>query len=442
MMPIWAILVGFFENQFSIETWRRGFTVNLEAKQALTGGRLKRIRMHSAKNHLRLAKRTIRLISYLGVFGKTMRNPPPFFPERGSRLLLLGASKSRSLRYIFARCAISGRWIRTSGDFAGLCQNCFLFAVLRSNSNLESIMSPLNYRKFLFVCLAHFLVVVGFGQGVFMPTAENTGLTIPESELEPMKPSTIWESDLVIEGKHFQGGQVIVQGANVTFRNCKFTPTSWFGLRTEGKGSVIVEHCHFSNPPFNGQQKPQSLIMLNNSQLRYSKFENGWSDAIKVSSNTVIEYNYITRMGAHHESHADGIQMTGGSNVVIRHNYFDMPFMQDKVYLNNACMMIQNEFGDLRNIDIYGNWLNGAGTLIMVNNKWRDDKFTVSDVSIRWNRLVASGKNLDILVRGKTSNVYQYGNVWDKSGSRIGRQSKPPKDEPSPWVDGVTEDVL
>jgi len=99
-------------------------------------------------------------------------------------------------------------------------------------------------------------------------------------------------------------------------------------------------------------------------------------DAFNPRRNFVIENSWMHRLGYNEDAHADGIQMVGGDegNGIIRNNYFDMVNDQkipgeDRNYANSQCIIIQTNNGSIDNVLIDGNWFNGAGFQVLVNER-------------------------------------------------------------------------
>lgn len=193
------------------------------------------------------------------------------------------------------------------------------------------------------------------------PNHSTTGPQTPSSQLTPSGSITVTVPGTVIEGLYVTGS-ISVQADNVTIRDSIIKSDSYFGIRADfGATNLLVENVEITDALAAG-------ITGSNYTLRRSRIHEMGADAIKVYSNVLIEHNYIRHLGTDPGSHADGIQMTTGSNVVIQNNTIDMPYDLPG-YENSQCMIIQTDQGPIDDVLINGNWLNGGGFCVQINDK-------------------------------------------------------------------------
>ena len=101
----------------------------------------------------------------------------------------------------------------------------------------------------------------------------------------------------------------------------------------------------------------------------------GVQNGINIYGASVIENNFIHDMEGGPNSHFDGIENNGASDVQIIHN----TIIND--YDQTSAVMLNNEFGSLRNITIDDNYLVGGGYTIYLDG--RKGGGAVDDASIR-----------------------------------------------------------
>ena len=102
------------------------------------------------------------------------------------------------------------------------------------------------------------------------------------------------------------------------------------------------------------------------------------SDGIVASGNNGNVFDcYIHNLGTLLGAHADGVQISGGTNWLIRGNNFDLP--EEFGHLSNAALQIESHFGLTSNVTIDGNWLNGGNYTIFS----RDDGYGHTPTGIR-----------------------------------------------------------
>lgn len=100
------------------------------------------------------------------------------------------------------------------------------------------------------------------------------------------------------------------------------------------------------------------------------------ADSFKASDNTVFEESYIERLGTFESAHADGIQISGGSNIRIVNNNFEMPRVTG--FKNDIPIFIGADFAPINGVHIEGNRINGGGWSINMGAK----AYPVSNVQV------------------------------------------------------------
>jgi hypothetical protein len=192
------------------------------------------------------------------------------------------------------------------------------------------------------------------------PGPHNTG-PIDPSLLEPAGSITSSFEGQVIENVDVTG-RILIRHNNVTVRNFRVTATGLYGINVFGDLSgILLEY---------GQvlEASSALIIGNGFTARYLDLAESGSDAIKPGGNVVVEQSWVHNLGTSPGSHADGVQIVGGSNMVFRNNFFDMP-VNLAGYRSNAAFIIDNSVNHVSDILIQGNWLNGGNFTMYVLDK-------------------------------------------------------------------------
>jgi len=202
--------------------------------------------------------------------------------------------------------------------------------------------------------------------GVFAPLAQADALYIKQD-------GYILENQTITD-------YVFVQADDVIIRNCQFLHpalpedgASWYTIRNTGTFSdgtpwsknLLIEDCII-------QGAQSATISVTSAIVRNCIIREAGHDAVKAGSNVIFEGNHVSRIGKMQGSvHADGFQMTGGSNVVIKNNIFDLGTAWGAAhgYKQDACLMLQDEFQDLHHITITGNYFNGGSYSVYINHK-------------------------------------------------------------------------
>ncbi len=186
---------------------------------------------------------------------------------------------------------------------------------------------------------------------------------------------TITVDGTVVDG-HTYTSQVSVKAHNVILRNCTFlTPVgSSYGLSNVYYDSnsqplstnLLVENCTFRG-------SLSAAVYVQYARVMNNDIQECFADAIKISTrgNCRIIGNYIARIGMTVGSHADGLQMTGGSDVMIAYNHFDIPvsFADANGYNSNCCVLLQSQNAPIERILIWGNHFEGGNYTVYIKDK-------------------------------------------------------------------------
>lgn len=148
------------------------------------------------------------------------------------------------------------------------------------------------------------------------PDATNSGVR-DQAALERSGSVTVTTDGAVIENLDING-RIIVKADNVTIRNVRVTGNASHLIRNHGR-DLLVEDTTLI-----GQRPCAAGIAFTNYTARRVDIS-GCADGLKANSDVVIEDSYIHELRKWSGTHNDGIQGTGGSNIVIRNNRIEGP---------------------------------------------------------------------------------------------------------------------
>ncbi len=316
-----------------------------------------------------------------------------------------------------------------------------------------SCVFRVSYAAFLlFTCVVgmSFLVVssVAVGApfyGVGRPDAADTG--VPSGvQLRRSGSITVTQDGAVIEGLDVDG-TITVKADNVTIRNTRVSagdpatntgPITYMGDATRliftvsGTRNTLIDHVELDG---RGDSRTMGLVgasvTVRNSDIH------GTGDGIKLGAQSVYEHNYIHDLSRNGNQHSDGMQLTGGSNIVIRNNTIDWT-----AGLNSA-IMLKADFAPIRNVQVVDNFLSGGQYTLEVigasdvpsHNRGqgqRDTPFPVSSVTVSGNTFDHDYHYGHYLRQGRVSDLVWERNRWDDGRLLAADTSESPQISPSP----------
>ena len=138
---------------------------------------------------------------------------------------------------------------------------------------------------------------------------------------------------------------------------------------------------------------------------------------IKAADYSTLEACWIHHIGKKVGAHADGNHTRVGSNIMIRGNNFDLPIDIGAPYKSAACGMNQASLGDVDNMVMDGNWLNGGGyTVYFENIKPYSQDYWVRNCQLTNNYFGRDYRFGPLRVAGQVTNLTVDGNVWEDTG--------------------------
>ena len=193
----------------------------------------------------------------------------------------------------------------------------------------------------------------------------------------PAIADTITVDGTIVDGQTFTG-TLSVKADNVIVRNCTIDMAwdgsdGWYGISNvyyDDNGDPLSTNLLIENCTVRGGT---TGIYVHHASVLFCDIQDVGSDAMKCSTrgNSRFIGNYTARLGLVPGSHADGIQMVGGSNVVIAYNHFDIPISHadSGPWGSNACIMIHNQQAPINRIFIFGNQFDGGNFSVFLTQK-------------------------------------------------------------------------
>lgn len=209
------------------------------------------------------------------------------------------------------------------------------------------------------------------------PSAANTGYEHTGVALTPAACSggalVIDTPGTVIDGRSIPCS-VRVNANNVTISRSKITangmwgiyqPDAYRGLKITDTQIIGGDECEYG----------VGFMAYTATRLDVS----GCSDGMKMEEGSTMVDSWVHDLSSGPDDHNDGVQITGGSSITIRHNRIENPHNQTSVIL------VGGEFGAPSNILIENNYLDGGNYTIYLdpngsNRVIRNNTFTRTHV--------------------------------------------------------------
>jgi hypothetical protein len=191
----------------------------------------------------------------------------------------------------------------------------------------------------------------------------------------------VTQAGAVLSGINFGDATVLINADNVTIKDCTFSGTTsyWAVAQNAGVSGATVENCTFigSKLPTEYNDWISSILPIT---IKDNTFLNSPTDSIDIHSGTVTG-NYFSGEGYEPGAHADAIYVTGSTGpTIITDNFIDATPNADAPGAANSDIRLTNEFGDLTDVTVSGNYLLGAGFAVEAGST--NTTSTISNVSI------------------------------------------------------------
>jgi len=196
-------------------------------------------------------------------------------------------------------------------------------------------------------------------------------------------------------------GCVSVQAPDVTLRSIRVVGAC--GIHNESTGLVVEDST------IDGGRNANAVgVSFGNYTLRRVEVV-GTGDGARANGNVHIEDSWVHGLVEGPGGHNDGIQITEGSNITLRHNTVDNPLSQ------TSAIMIGADQGDVADVLVQDNLLSG-GSYALYAGANISGGFTVRDVRLVGNqfsrvRFARAARYGPVNVRNDEA-ISMSGNVW------------------------------
>lgn len=235
------------------------------------------------------------------------------------------------------------------------------------------------------------------------PDATNTGVP-PGTALTSSGSITVSQDGAVIERLNITGS-ITINANNVTIRKTRITSGDYYPIDyASSYTGLIVEDTEIIGT---SSSVTAAISFANYTARRVNV--SGTADGFKADSNVIIEDSYVHDLAVNiaADTHNDGVQTTGGSNVTLRHNTFKLSTVAGV----NACVQMGNEWGSNDNWLVTDNLFDGGGWIINASPAGSNRTFSYN----RFTRNSAYGV-------GDVANSVWTGNYYDDNGEAIDDQ--------------------
>lgn len=287
-------------------------------------------------------------------------------------------------------------------------------------------------KKRYFLLLTLFLLIVfcnltGPDYGDW-PYIENTGLTNPNNLVIITGDTTITVTGATVQNLDVRG-TLTIQAENVTVRNCRVRIGAFWGIVVEsGCSGILIEDCEIGKD-YRNSSKGILVGTADSTEVTIQRcyihhvgdgiFGGGGADPSPRAKLTVQDC-YITETretdgndseDTQGDHQGDGMEFLGQlREVLIKHNHIDVPTDQ------TSCLLFDAHWGNMENIIIENNLLNGAGYTVYTRIT---DAYTFEDLTIIDNHF---GRDYNFGIWSNdvdTSDLTAYGNVWYDTGEPV-----------------------
>nr|WP_298103261.1 calcium-binding protein [uncultured Shinella sp.] len=201
------------------------------------------------------------------------------------------------------------------------------------------------------------------------PDASNTGVPSGTKMTKYTGSYHVTQDNAVISNLEVYG-DIVIEAKNVTLKNVKLVSnTEWHALRVMDDATGFT----MQDSEIDGQGKTVNAIYGFGTFLRNNLHD--VHNGINVIAPTTIKDNYIHDLRGDADAHYDGIEINGGHDINIIHNTIINDHDQ------TSAVMLNNDFGGLRNITIDGNRLVGGGYTVYLDDRFNGG--TVDDSTIK-----------------------------------------------------------
>ena len=260
------------------------------------------------------------------------------------------------------------------------------------------------------------------------PYTDNTGLTDPDNLTIVDGDTTITATGATVRNLDVRG-TLTIQADDVTVRNCRVWIGAFWGIVVEsGCSGIIIEDCEIGRD-YRNSSKGILIGTADSTEVTILRcyihhvgdgiFGGGGSDPSPRAKLTVQDC-YITEtretdgndnIETIDDHKGDGMEFLGQiREALIIHNHIEVPTDQ------TSCLLFESNWGNMQNVTIENNLLNGAGYTIYTRI---DSGRTFEGLTITNNHF---GRDYNFGIHSNDvdlSELTAYGNVWDDNGEPV-----------------------
>jgi hypothetical protein len=209
------------------------------------------------------------------------------------------------------------------------------------------------------------------------PSPDSTGVPAGVDLTPTSGPLVVDEDGAVLDGLDIDGS-VEIRADDVTIRNTRITSADrypvWVGEHPDGRSAerFVIEDSRII-----GEQDCSTAIGVRNYTARRVHIT-GCEDGAKAAGSVLIEDSFIAELNLADGAHNDGIQVSEGTDVVIRHNTILAPFRGA-----TSAILVIPSIGDIDEVEIVDNFLSGGTYSLYV---YAHDDNALGRVQVRGNR--------------------------------------------------------
>ena len=237
-----------------------------------------------------------------------------------------------------------------------------------------------------------------------------SGVGVPEGVvLTDSGPLTIDVAGTVIDSANVLG-TVSILADDVTVRRSRVTASAWSVIKVgAGVRGVRIEDVEVNGMGLKGQGGSAGID--GTATITRALIE-GVENGVEPGDGSVIEGSIIRRLAAPGpDPHIDGIEIDGGSDILIRGNLVDLTEWDQ-----TSTVMVDNYFAPVKRIRVEGNRLLGGGYTVYSDGRFKGGSMV--DISFVANRMVKGRWGYAAIAE---SDPVWVGNVDDLSGASIDR---------------------
>lgn len=198
-------------------------------------------------------------------------------------------------------------------------------------------------------------------------------------------------------------GTIEVRHDDVTIRRVRILGTGPYGIVVPSRLSEDVGGLHIADTEIRGVAGPRSAGLAPYGRWTGRRLDiHGWNDGVKVASNQRIEDSWIHDPYVTATSHNDGIQTSGGHDVVIRGNR-----IAGQWQTQTSALILQSNFAPVDGYTIEDNLLSGGSYTLYIRDKGTGHG-SPTNMTVRNNRWVS-----DSAAYGPTSLDPGPGWIWE-----------------------------